>query len=61
MHCVDAQKANVLRLLMQIGTTGRCSDCGAAIFWVKHRSASTVAYNPYGLDHTAECPGQICE
>jgi len=36
--CIAAHKSNVLLLLTEVGVPGRCRLCGAAIFWVRHRS-----------------------
>lgn len=49
-------RANVERLLRNIGDPGKCKLCPAAIMWVLHRNGRKTPYDLDGTNHFVTCP-----
>jgi hypothetical protein len=44
-------------LVTHVGNPGKCSGCGASIYWMKHAQTGKAApYDPEGSSHFATCP-----
>lgn len=44
------------KMLVIVGTPGRCKGCNLAIYWVSTRRDSVLPYTAEGLPHFADCP-----
>jgi len=54
-------RAELRRVLAQLGRPGSCRSCGAAGYWLRHRGADgargrSALYHLDGLVHFATCP-----
>ena len=56
----EAQRlqANIDRLLVAIGDTGRCSGCNATIVWVVHKNGRKAPYDADAVNHFVSCPNR---
>lgn len=50
-ECVDVQRDTMKRLMYRIGETGKCSDCGAAVLWVRDLVGGKEPYDETGRIH----------
>jgi len=53
---VKKWETRLKRMLVIVGTPGRCKGCDTAIYWVTTRRDAMVPYTAEGLSHFADCP-----
>lgn len=49
-------KDHLEKLLMIVGSPGKCKSCGADIWWVTTRKRVPMPVNRLGLSHFSDCP-----
>ena len=54
--CIRVLQANMVDLLLRIGSPAKCKGCGAQVVWLTHLNGKKAPYTLKGLNHFVDCP-----